>query len=242
MRIRSKLVNKAGGLLIATATRTWMGTLDHQIAYYDPTADPVDPGFRGPVIFLFWHEYIAAPFYLRGHCDIAMLLSQHQDAEWLSHAARLMGFDTVRGSTNRGGVAALRQLLRKSRSMNLAITPDGPRGPRRRLAPGPIYLSSRLGIPLVVFGVGYDQPWRVPTWDRFALPKPYSRARIVVSPRLQIPSGLDREAVEEYRQHVEDLLNNLTEQAETWAESGTRLEQQTPIRPAGIPIANRSAA
>jgi lysophospholipid acyltransferase (LPLAT)-like uncharacterized protein len=153
-----------------------------------------------------------------------------------------MGFETVRGSTNRGGVAALRQLLRKSHSMNLAITPDGPRGPRRRLAPGPIYLSSRLDIPLIVFGVGYDRPWRVATWDRFALPRPYSRARIVVSPRLQIPSGLDREGVEQYRQHVEALLNNLTAQAETWAQSGTRLQQQMPIRREGIPIAKRRAA
>lgn len=242
MRIKSKLVNKAGGLLIASTTRVWMATLDHQIAFYDPTADPIHPDYSGSAIFLFWHEYIAAPFYLRGHSNIAMLLSQHQDAEWLSHAARLMGFETVRGSTNRGGVAALRQLLRKSRSMNLAITPDGPRGPRRRLAPGPIYLSSRLGIPLIVFGVGYDRPWRVATWDRFALPKPYSRARIVVSPRLQIPSGLDRDAAEQYRQHVESLLNNLTEQAETWARSGTRLQQQTPIRREGIPITPRRAA
>ncbi|MBP86107.1 MAG: hypothetical protein CMJ64_05225 [Planctomycetaceae bacterium] len=242
MRIKSKFINRAGGLLIASTTRLWMRTLDHQIAFYDPTADPIHPDFRGPVIFLFWHEYIPVPFYLRGHSNIAMLLSQHQDAEWLSHAARLMGFETIRGSTNRGGVAALRQLLRTSHSMNLAITPDGPRGPRRRLAPGPIYLSARLGIPLIVFGVGCDRPWRMATWDRFALPRPYSRARIIVSPKVQIPSGLDREGVEGYRQHVEALLNDLTEQAETWAESGTRLQQQTPIRREGIPIVQRRAA
>lgn len=242
MKIQSKLINKAGGLLIASSTRLWMSTLDVQGAFYDPSVDPVHPDFHGPVIFLFWHEYIPLPFFLRGRSNIAMLLSRHQDAEWLSHAARLMGFGTIRGSTNRGGVAALRTLFRQSRSMNLAITPDGPRGPRRKLAAGPIYLSSRLGIPLVVFGLGYDRPWRFSTWDRFAMPKPYSRARIIVGPRLQIPPGIDRDGVEDHRLHVEGVLNGLTEQAEEWAESGVRCSQQIPIRREGIPLDQRRAA
>jgi lysophospholipid acyltransferase (LPLAT)-like uncharacterized protein len=164
------------------------------------------------------------------------LISQHQDAEWLSQAARYMGFKTVRGSTNRGGVAALREMFRKSRKMNLAITPDGPRGPRRRLAPGPVYLASRLGLPLIVTGLGYDQPWRNPwSWDRFALPRPISRARAVVSPRVHIPPDLDRAGLENCRVAVERLLNRLTAEAERWAESGTRLDCQQSVRREGIP-------
>ncbi len=88
-------------------------------------------------IYIFWHEYILYPLYLRGHCNLSMLLSQHLDAEVLSHVGAHMGFDFVRGSSSRGGAAALRELLAKSRKMNLTITPDGPRGPRRRLAQGP---------------------------------------------------------------------------------------------------------
>ena len=102
-------------------------------------------------------------------------LSRHRDAEILSHAAHHLGFEFVRGSTNRGGVAALRELLAKSRTMHLTITPDGPRGPRRQLAPGCVYLASKLGLPLVVMGYGYDRPWRVRSaWDQFAIPRPYS--------------------------------------------------------------------
>lgn len=243
MRIRSKLLNRVGGLAIAEFTRHWMKTLDYQIAFYDPAVDPIHPDFTGPMIFLFWHEYIPFPFYLRGHCDIAMLISQHQDAEWLSQAARFMGFQTVRGSTNRGGVGALRELFRKSRRMNLAITPDGPRGPRRKLAPGPIYLSSRLGIPLVVIGLGYDRPWRNPwSWDQFALPRPYSRARSIVSPPLQIPLGLDRTRLESCRASVETLLNRLTAYAEYWARSGARLDGQHRVQREGIPWWQRRAA
>ena len=101
--------------------------------------------------------------------------SRHRDAEILSRIAQQMGFEFVRGSSKRGGVTAMRELLRKSRQMNLAITPDGPRGPRRRHGPGPIFLASKLGLPIVLMGFGYDRPWRVKgAWDKFAIPRPYS--------------------------------------------------------------------
>ena len=178
MKITSPWVHQLGGLVTTAAIRNWMGTLDYKIAYYDPAVDPALDGCQGQKLYIFWHEYILFPLYLRGHCNLAMLLSRHRDAEVLSHVARHMGFDFVRGSTNRGGTVALRKLLRKSRQMHLTITPDGPRGPRRRLAPGAIYLASRLGLPLVALGFGYDRPWRFHrAWDQFALPRPFSRAR-----------------------------------------------------------------
>ncbi len=218
---------KLGGLAITAATRHWMSTLDYQALFYDRSADPAAPEYQGPAIFLFWHEYIPFLFYLRGNCHIAMLLSRHQDAEWLSQAARHMGFDTIRGSTSRGGVSALRELMRTSARMNLAITPDGPRGPRRQLAAGCIYASSRLGIPLVPIGLGYDRPWRSRrAWDQFAVPRLYSRARALVGPKVQIPADVDREGVERYRLRVERMLNVFTVRAEDWAASGARYLNQ----------------
>ena len=242
MKIKSKFINKAGGFLIAWVVRLWMGTLDYKAALHDPSVDPIHPEFRGPAIYLFWHDYIPIMFYLRGNCNIAMLLSQHEDAEWLGQAARLMGFETIRGSSNRGGVAALRKLLGTGRVMNLTITPDGPRGPRRKLAQGAIYLSSRLGIPLIAIGLGYDRPWRLNTWDRFAIPKPYSRARVVATPLIQIPPNLDRDQIELHRQRVERLLTELTAEAEAWAERGGSFDRQIALRREGIPLHHRRAA
>jgi hypothetical protein len=113
--------------------------------------------------------------------------------------------------------------------MNLAITPDGPRGPRRQLAAGCIYASSRLGIPLVPIGLGYDRPWRSRrAWDQFAVPRPYSRARALVGPMVQIPLDVDRQGVERYRLRVERMLNVFTVRAEEWAASGTRYLDQYP--------------
>jgi lysophospholipid acyltransferase (LPLAT)-like uncharacterized protein len=152
-----------------------------------------------------------------------MLVSAHRDAELLSQAAGYLGFDTVRGSTQRGGGTALRDLYRKGQYLNLAITPDGPRGPRRRLAPGAIFLSSKMQIPLVMIGLGYDRPWRMPTWDRFAVPPLYGQARAIIGPPIQLPPHLEREGVEHYRGEMETMLNRFTTLAEEWAASGARL-------------------
>ena len=230
MKIRSDFLNRVAGLAGATLIRGWMSTLDYRVAYADPTVDPVHPDYSGQKIYVFWHEYILFPIALRGHCNLAMLLSRHADAEILSHAARHLGFACVRGSSNRGGAAALRELCEKSRTMNLTITPDGPRGPRRVLAQGPIYLASKLGMPLVAMGFGYDRPWRVKSWDRFAIPKPFSRARAVVGPATTIPPDLDRDGLELHRLRVEAALNRLTSEAEAWAEQGGQRPDELPAR------------
>ncbi len=226
MKITHPLINKLGGLLGAQAVRWWMRTLDYKVAFYDRVVDPLLPSDGRQRIYIFWHEYILFPIYLRGHCNLAMLLSRHADAEMLSHAAYHLGFDFVRGSTRRGGVAALRQLLRKSHKMHLAITPDGPRGPRRRLAPGAVFLASKLGMPLVAMGFGFDRPWRFNSWDRFAVPRPMSRARAIPSPEIYVPGDLDRAGIEHYRFSIERLLNRLSDDAEAWARSGRRMASQ----------------
>jgi len=222
MKLDNPIVVGLGGLVAATTIRTWMNTLDYKVAYYDPAIDPVSPAYEGQKIHIFWHEYILFPLALRGHCNLAMLLSQHRDAEILSRVAYHLGFEFVRGSTRRGGVGALRQLLRKSQHMNLTITPDGPRGPRRHLAPGAVFLASKLGIPLVATGYAFDRPWRARSWDRFAVPRPFSRARAIPSPEIFIPPALDREGIEFYRQKVERLLNDLTAEADSGGHTDNR--------------------
>ncbi len=239
MKIYSPFVMRCGGLTICTLTRCLMGTLDYRALYADPTIDPVNEGFYGSGIYLFWHEYIPIPFYLRGHCDFAMLLSRHRDAQWLAHAAGTMGFKTVRGSSYRGGSRALREMREASKGLHLTLTPDGPRGPRRELAPGAIYLASRLDLPLVLMGYGYDRPWRLKTWDQFAIPRPFSRVRAVVSGRLHIPPDLSRDEIEDWRKKIENDLNVVTSEAENWAASGVRYENEHSTRRAPATLENR---
>ncbi len=226
---------KFAGLATAQAIRLWMSTIDFRAAFYDCSVDPACGGSE-PRIYIFWHENILIPLYLRGNCHLAMLLSQHRDAEILARVAHHMGFDCVRGSTYRGGARAIWELFERSRRQHLAITPDGPRGPRRQLAQGPVYLASRLQLPLVPMGFGYDRPWRVNSWDRFAVPRPFSQARAVIGPPLNLPRNLDRSGMERSQQRVERLLNCLTMEAEAWAAAGTRKAGEIVIRPQFAPL------
>jgi len=86
----------------------------------------------------------------------------------------------------------------------------------------------------VPIGLGYDRPWRSRrAWDQFAVPRPYSRARALVGPKVQIPADVNREGVERYRLRVEQMLNLFTVRAEEWAASGTRYLDQVPARKQG---------
>lgn len=232
-RSRTPLWMRAASLLSAGGVRAWMSTLEYQALFHDPHVDPIH-GVGGPRIYVFWHEYILIPLYMRGHCNLTMLLSKHKDADILYYVAHHMGFECVRGSTYGGATEALLELSRRGQHMHLAITPDGPRGPRRQLAQGPVYLASKLGLPIVPFGMGLDRPWRARSWDRFAVPRPFSRARAVVGPEIHIPPGLTRPELEERRVGVETLLNQLCDEAEAWAATGERREGAVVVKRQGI--------
>ncbi len=216
-----RMTMRWGGTLLAFGIRAWMRTLDARIACYDPTMDPAVAGFNGPAIYVVWHEYLALPPCNRRGCDVTMLLSQHRDAHWLTEVINQFGFKTVRGSTSRGGVQAILKIRRSNRGTSLVITPDGPRGPRRELSSGCVFLAGLLGIPIVPLGCGFDRPWRnMGAWDKFAIPRPSSRARIVLGPAIQVPRKQTKEQIEEYRRYIESMLVAVTQEAETWAADG----------------------
>jgi hypothetical protein len=256
VKLKTPFAINAWSLASTAMIRQWMNTLNYKADFGDPAADPVHPDYRGVKIYIFWHENILFPLFLRGHANIAMLLSRHWDANILDRVARTMGFGVVRGSTFHGGSAALRELAGRARESNLTITPDGPRGPRRRLAPGCIFLASTLRVPIVAMGLGYERPWRLGTWDRFAIPRPWSRARGVISRPVAIPADLDRDGIERHRLALERLLVHLSDDAEAWARAGTRRPGERVVRreparqarmaatrpgPAGVPVEDELA-
>ncbi|MEN0110741.1 MAG: lysophospholipid acyltransferase family protein, partial [Planctomycetota bacterium] len=183
-----------------------------------------------PRLYLVWHDSMLTPIYLRPAADLAILISKHRDADLLAAIAKCSGFGCVRGSTARGGVSALRELARRGRRQHLVITPDGPRGPRRRLAAGPIYLASRLGMPIVPIAVGYSQARRLNTWDRFGVPRLFSRAVVVLGEAMRVDADAGREAIEARRGEVEAEFLRLTRVAESWADGGEAPADATTAR------------
>lgn len=227
---QANLLTRAGGLAAAALTRLWHSTLDVQVVVFDSSVDCTADNFARPCIYVLWHEYILAPIGSWGNCNISMLTSRHRDAQLLGRVGTHLGFGVIRGSTTRGGITALREMQRVGRFNSLAITPDGPQGPRRTMAPGAIYLASRLQIPVVCVGIGFDRPKRLYTWDRFALPRAFSRCRVILGTPIQPPPKLSREGIEDFRAHSERMLQTLTRRAEEWAASGERLHGQRPAR------------
>ncbi len=176
MKIESPWVMGLGGLLASAAVRAWMGTLEGRAALYDSRADPAVRAGPAPNLHLLARIYPLPAFSPPAlqHCHAAQSAPGRGSAfasgtaDGVSIRPRL---DAARWS--RGAAA----MLRTQRDIHLAITPDGPRGPRRTMAPGAVFLASRLGLPLIAMGFGFDRPWRVRSaWDQFAIPRPFSRA------------------------------------------------------------------
>lgn len=227
MRINNPTFWKAAGLLGTSFFRCLIDSIDFKWAFYDPRIDPAVADRR--FVLLFWHEHILCPLFFRRHSDVTMLLSQHGDAEIVGQASKLLGMRCVRGSTFQGGPQAVKQFLELEKHNILAFTPDGPRGPRRHLAPGAIFLASKLQLPIVLIGIGYDRPWRVKSWDRFAIPRPFSRGRMITSKMLHVPKRLTKPDLEHYRLKFETLLNDLTLIAEHWAQSGSSILGESTV-------------
>ncbi len=221
-------VQPMGGVVISSILTTAVRTLDIKATYYDPTTDPASKHYNEHVIFVFWHEYIFPLLPQWASCPLTLLVSQHRDAEWLNQAAIRMGYEIVRGSTNRGGSAAIRKLKKHSRRSSFAITPDGPRGPRRVMAAGPIFLASLFNMPIVPVGVGCRNPWRMKTWDQFAIPKPFSPVRVVFGPKIYLPVK-KKSSHDVFRTRIEQMVHQLTDFAEDWAASGRNVRGQVKL-------------
>ena len=217
MKIRNPWAIKLVGFFGAWLIRLWIGTLAYRYRPLGPNMNPLQKGFRGRFIYVFFHENMLLPCHHYARRDIQVLISQHADGEMIAQVCRHVGFSTIRGSATRGGIKALREMIRSSRDCHIAVIPDGPRGPRRHVELGLAYLAAKSGLPIVLLGIGYDRPWRLNTWDRFALPRPWTRAVMVSSAPITIPADADRKQLEAYRQDLERSLNELTERAERMA-------------------------
>ncbi len=179
-------------------------------------------GAFGKVIMAFWHSSQLVLAYAGRGQGIQVLISQHADGEYIARVIKGMGFGVVRGSSTRGGSRAMINMVREAERGNfLAVTPDGPRGPREEVQPGVIFLAKKTGLPILPVGLGYSNCWRLPSWDGFRIPKPFSKVIIAVGEPIIVPSELGDDELEDYRRTLEKTLNGLSADAEAAAAGGT---------------------
>jgi lysophospholipid acyltransferase (LPLAT)-like uncharacterized protein len=219
MKFKHPLLFRAIGISGASVIRNLGRTIQYHFRYKDPQVAPEMARKSGQrYIYAFFHEVMLFPAYYWAWPEMHILISEDSDGEAITQIIRRLGFTVIRGSTTRGGSRALRQMTLRVDHGHLCVTPDGPRGPRRSVHQGVAYLASRTGLPIVGAGMAFKKSWRFKSWDKFCLPRPFTRAACVVPEAVVVPQGADRETIEECRREVERRMQAAMIEAEAWVE------------------------
>lgn len=164
------------------------------------------------VIIALWHgRLLPLIYHLRGQ-GIAAMVSQSEDGEYISRVVRAWDYYPVRGSTSRRGREALQELVHEGRTRPLAITPDGPRGPRQKLQAGVVVLAHRTGLPVIPLACGCTRAWWLGSWDRFLVPKPFSTVTVRYGEPYHVPHESSHEEIETHRLALETRMNRMIEE------------------------------
>ena len=172
------------------------------------------------VICAFWHgRLLMMPFAYPGQ-RVVILISQHRDGEYISRIARALGFQVIRGSATRGGVRALRQIIRALKEgLNLVITPDGPKGPPAKVKSGVIEIARLTGAPIVPVSFSAVRRRFLKSWDAFLLPLPFSRAVYIWGEPIYVEPMATKEEVAKYQDILGERLDLLTMKADEYFKS-----------------------
>jgi lysophospholipid acyltransferase (LPLAT)-like uncharacterized protein len=174
-----------------------------------------------PFIVVFWHYGLLLDMTRNTGIEFAAMVSASRDGEYISRTLNSMGIVTVRGSRNKGGLGAMKKLLRYlKQGKTAALVADGSQGPARIMQPGAILLASRTGLPVIAIGWGANRYKAFRSWDRISLPLPFARVALWYSEPLQVPPKLDTAGIEKYRQIMEERLNDLYHKS--WGEFGIK--------------------
>ena len=194
MKIRSRWFNLILSYLATFCLRLLFLTARVQ---HRATVDDASPYTRPQrpqrYTFCMWHDQIVLAVFSLRTWNLAGLISQHRDGGYLADSVLIAGIQPVRGSTSRGGAGAVSEIL-SCPDLHLAMTPDGPRGPRRKMKEGIVYISSRSGRPIVPTALVCSHYWAIPgNWSDMVIPKPFSKIILIAGTPIIVPPELPRE-------------------------------------------------
>ena len=187
-----RLIVALGGALLRLLALTWRKRLVNADAYLSLVKG------GQPVIFAFWHGEMLPLLFSHFGQRVSLLISEHRDGEIIARIGESLGYGSVRGSTTRGAGRALLGLIRELETgSSIAVTPDGPRGPARTFAPGALVAAQRAGAPIVPCASHADRAWRLRSWDRFLIPKPFARVTVAYGDPTYVDATSSRDAAAE---------------------------------------------
>ena len=189
-RSRALLLLGTGALRILA--RTW------RFQVINPEAIDNLRAAKRAFIFSLWHGQLLPLLWHHREEGVVLLISEHQDGEMVARAAESLGYALVRGSTTRGGDRALISVIRELQAgREVAITPDGPRGPARKYAPGALIAAQRSGAAILPVVAVADKAWRLRSWDQFMIPKPFARVTVAYGDPAAVVAATPRAAAAE---------------------------------------------
>jgi lysophospholipid acyltransferase (LPLAT)-like uncharacterized protein len=170
-------------------------------------------------IYIFWHNRIFAGTYFFRNRGIVVITSQSFDGEYIARFIRRFGYGAVRGSSTRGGVSALVELIRSMRAgLPAAFSIDGPKGPKYVAKAGACLLAKKTQNPMMPFVVETAKYWEVKSWDRLQIPKPFSRVRVFIGAPIFVSGDAGDEEIENKRIELQKALDELVERGQQWRE------------------------
>jgi len=182
---------RLGFVLLQLLGRTW------RMRWVNPELLHAEHARGGAVVLVLWHGQLLPLLWAVRHAPVSVIISEHSDGEIIARIAQALGCRPVRGSTTRGAARALLSAAKEVEAgHDLAITPDGPRGPAKSVAPGALVIAQRTGAPMVPFAAWASSAWRLKTWDGFMIPKPFARVYVAYGAPIRIESDSARKAAE----------------------------------------------
>jgi len=171
-------------------------------------------------IYCFWHNRIFAGTYFFRNRGIVVITSQSFDGEYIARFIQRFGYGTVRGSSTRGGVGALVEMIRlMKRGLPTGFTVDGPKGPKYIAKTGAVLLAKKTGNPMMPFVVEAEKFWKIKSWDNLQIPKPFTRAKVFIPEPVYVPADADETEVENKRLELQSKLDAAVELGKQWRES-----------------------
>jgi lysophospholipid acyltransferase (LPLAT)-like uncharacterized protein len=199
--IGAPLVRHVGPLVVRMYAKTWR----HRITADDP--DHIKRLKETGALAVIWHGRGFSLIPLFRGMQASILVSHSRDGQIMGDMLKGFGFDTIQGSSSRGGARAMREMVGALKSgRTICFTPDGPRGPMHFMSPAVALISRSTGFPVIPVGLGVDRAWRLNNWDRYTIPKPFAKLVSHIGEPIQVPRKVTEEEQAEWSERIRQAL------------------------------------
>jgi lysophospholipid acyltransferase (LPLAT)-like uncharacterized protein len=186
-------------------------TLRKEFRASEASVNPYDESQSQRYFFAVWHDSMVIPVFAGRQSHSIALTSHHRDGSFVSYVLDSVGIGSVRGSTHHGGAVAVRRLMLAAQNKHIVITPDGPRGPRRRVSKGIIFLASRTGRAIVPTAFSCSRSWQIKgSWTDLMIPQPFAKIILLAGTPIEVPQEVPSDELNEYIELVQQAMDELS--------------------------------